>query len=169
MEGFFIIVTMTNQKPFFITKVTDSPTDLDAYIDRVGDFTGKVILLGNSLILRLCNLFQLLNKKHKKDGMMGNKIQLLESIGYKQLGINEADFVNFIVDIKKFNQYLNLSKHSTFAADTNLMTANCLDIVLVDITSLQPYRMAYQEQIKVCNLGSQLNAYVDTVVSNLKK
>lgn len=159
---------MKNSNNFcLINKINNLPSDLDPYIERVIQFIGKVILLGNSLVLRIMNLFNNLNEEYRKDGMLGTKINLLERIGYKRLGLNETAFYDLLSSLRKFNNYLNLSKHSLFAASPELMKKNSLDISLGDVTTLKIQKFSEKEQEEIYSLGSRLNQEISEICKSI--
>lgn len=161
---------MENSNNFcFINRINNLPSDLDPYIERVCQFTGMVILLGNSLVLRITNLFDLLKKKYAKNGMLGNKIKLIETIGHETLKMDESALNNFLVEIRKFNKYLNLAKHSLFAGDPEIIKNNKNDILLGDVTTLQIHKLLEKEQQNIFDLGSKINGDLDKIYRNIKE
>ncbi|MCX6732943.1 MAG: hypothetical protein NTV98_05380 [Candidatus Roizmanbacteria bacterium] len=148
-----------------ITKINNLPSELDDYIKRVYQFIGNVILLGNSLVFRITNLFDNLKEKYHQDGMLGNKIDMLEKIGYEKLKTSESSFKNLIVELKEYNKHLNLAKHSLFVGNTEIMKTNSSDVLLGDVSKLRIYKFTESEQEKILDLGSKLNGDISKIMS----
>ena len=138
---------LKKKKSMYIKKANNEPSPLDPYIERVWQFMGAVIALGNSIILILSALFARKGMKPINSGMLGPYIKQLEEMGVD---------VKLVNDLKEYNKYLNLAKHSVLVADEKLMKKKSKQIVLQDITTQETHMFDEQTQQRITELASSI-------------